>query len=210
MALLFLLEVLISISEPFLHKITQNMSFCYDGEISAVQRKAVTWRFCVIACPWTSLARVLIKSLLAIPSSSLVRVFPCHPAPSLAHSFCFSLPRHGLWTSLSLQSHIKAQIEASSLLLSRWTENWLCTCEWIRLRWLKQRGTLCPLLIISPLRVIVMQVFITLVVRWLHQYHHDVTTAPLLTGLPHFSFTLVLLCTSFLVIGWKHSNSFLR
>lgn len=102
--------------------------------------------FVYIECPWTSLASVLIKSLLAIPPGvawwDSSHVIP----PSLAHSLCFSLPRHALWTSLSLQSHIKALIVTSSFLFSRWSADYMCTCVEIKLRRPKQLRHFLPII----------------------------------------------------------------
>lgn len=90
MGLLFLLAAFISSPEPVFHK---------DHEEHVVQLVSLwirniscygeSWERLLIQCPWTSLAGVLIKSLLAIPWRSLVRVFPCHippPRPSFVPS----------------------------------------------------------------------------------------------------------------------------
>lgn len=93
MALLFPLEVFISSPEPAIHQIMEKAVFCswwWNKNISSTEKKL--WRrllgaFVCIECPWTSLARVLIKSLLAIPWRSPVWVFPCHHPPPISRSF---------------------------------------------------------------------------------------------------------------------------
>lgn len=80
MGLLFLLEVFILSPEPVIH---QNILLLMVKQEHQQYRDKLLQRllrtFVCIECPWTSLARVLIKSLLAIPWRSPVWGFPCHP-----------------------------------------------------------------------------------------------------------------------------------
>lgn len=121
MALLFLLAAFTSSPGPVFYKMAKNTPFVLWRRMSAVDGESLC-----LGCPWTSLAGVLIKSLLAIPWRRLARVFLCHIPLPVSRSF--SLPPRGLWTSLSLQSHIKALIEASSFLFSRWSAGYVCAC----------------------------------------------------------------------------------
>lgn len=138
MALLFLLVAFISSPGPGFHNIAKNVSLSLWWEKQEHQQGSSE-------NPWTSLAGVLIKSLLAIPWRRLVRVFPCHtPLASHVGSLCSSLPQRGLWTSLSLQSHIKALIEASFFCASQ-GEVQMCADVCRGLRCPKHKCSICLL-----------------------------------------------------------------
>lgn len=104
----------------------EDVRFVLDGQMSAVKGDACS------VCPWTSLACVLINSLLVIPSGVACwdpsPVPPPHSSRSQACSLSFSFPPRGLWTSLWLQSFHRSFLFLL-LKVKRWLHAHVCPDE---------------------------------------------------------------------------------
>lgn len=136
--LLFLLETSMECPEPVSGETVESV-------VLFSMAKCQPWTetltaFVCVERPWTSLACVLINSLLVIPSGAA-----CWDSSQVPPPILRLVPSVSLFLNMAseLHSSFKALTEASSFFSSRWRADYMCTCVQMRLRQLKQLSYFC-------------------------------------------------------------------